>query len=105
MDRHQKDNPFGEGDEAKEEEDHEDVRESVLGEEGDDEAGVKKSKHKRKKKRNKKKKNRGDVTVGHSTEPEDPNHEGGFKLQRQGPAAELQIDKSKIEKILQEHAK
>ena len=52
MDRHQKDNPFGEGDEAKEEEDHEDVRESVLGEEGDDEAGVKKSKHKRKKKRN-----------------------------------------------------
>ena len=87
------------------EEEHEGVRESALGDEGDDEAGVKKSKHKRKKKRNKKKKNRGDVTVGHSTEPEDANQEGGFKLQRQGPAAELQIDKSKIEKILQEHAK
>ncbi len=104
MDRHPKENPFGTEEEQKEG-DHDEVRESLLGEDGDDEGGNKKSKNKRKKKRNKKKKNRGDVTVGHSTEPEENAHEPGFKLQRQGPATELQIDKSKIEKILQEHAK
>lgn len=97
MERHPQalENPFG--CDAEEDKD-DDNRESVL----DD---AKKSKNKRKKKRNKKKKNRGDVTVGHSTEPEEANApEGGFKLQRQGPSKELQLDKSKIQKLLEEHA-